>query len=188
MVQLIVILLSVNTRWLYLCLLVDTRQCTTRYIDNIFLIKFINCLFLSTISKYTIVISTLAGWWPIFFVTGLLILSVFLPKCCIWYIMLCTILFMVSTLYCFIYICIPHCITVWSSWWLITTVRLHCTMLHPELVCVVLCIDNVPQPTNWRQVRPTREWQAKMLLSDRSPLNRRPLQWNPIIRTLLDPT
>ena len=27
----------------------------------------------------------------------------------------------------------------------VTTVRLHCTMLHPELICVVLYIDNVQQ-------------------------------------------
>ena len=47
--------------------------------------------------------------------------------------------------------------------WLITTVRLHCTMLHPELMCVVLYIDNVRQP-KWRQIRPAREWQAKMWL------------------------
>ena len=37
-------------------------------------------------------------------------------------------------------------------------------MLHTELLCVVLYIDNV-QPTNLKQVRPAREGQTKMLSS-----------------------
>ena len=34
---------------------------------------------------------------------------------------------------------------------LFTAVRLHCTMLHSELMCVVLYINNVRRRDNWRQ-------------------------------------